>query len=176
MNRIKELREDRGLSVRKIEELTDINAMSINYYEHEKRDMSTATLVKLARFFEVTCDYLLGVSTYCLFVLYEKGMFYIKIDESTYEELKTKGVIYFNNSDNRCINFNKLVGASDETDLTFLIVESVRNKKIDLLFDKAESNNKPISVKKLNNIMGNYKSIDYSLIDVNKIIKFFEEQ
>ena len=175
MNKIKELRNERGLSTRSLADEMDWSAMAISYYENKKRDLNTDALIKLAKFFEVTCDYLLGVSTYCLFALYEKGHLYIKINEDDYHLLKDKDVIYFNDHDHRCIDFNKLVGVRSDADLGFLIVESVRNKKIDLLFDKAESNNKPISIKKLNSIMGDLEDIDFSLIDVNKITKFFEE-
>ena len=175
MNRIKELRTERGLSTRDLASEMDWSAMAISYYENKKRDLNTDALIKLAKYFEVTCDYLLGVSTYCLFVLYEKGHLYIKVNEDDYHVLKDKGIIYFNKNDNRCINFNKLVNVREDAYLTMMIEESVRNKKIDLLFDKAESNNKSISIKKLNSLLGDLEDIDFSLIDVNKIAKFFEE-
>ena len=70
MNKIKELRNERGLSTRSLAEEMDWSAMAISYYENKKRDLNTDALIKLAKYFEVTCDYLLGVSTYCLFALY----------------------------------------------------------------------------------------------------------
>ena len=70
MIRIKELREERKLSVRGMATQTEINFMNINRYENGTRDMSTETLLKLANFFDVTIDYLFGNSDYCLYALY----------------------------------------------------------------------------------------------------------
>ena len=67
MNRLKELREERGYSVRGMEIKTGINYNSICKYEKETRDPSTDTLKKLSDFFEVTIDYMLCHSSYCLF-------------------------------------------------------------------------------------------------------------
>ena len=41
----------------------------------------------------------------------------------------------------------------------FLVVK--KNKKIDLLFDKAKSNNKSISVEKLQSILGDIDNYDF---------------
>ena len=175
MNRIKELRSEKGLTTRDLASIMGWTATAVSYYENKKRDLNTDALIQLAKYFEVTCDYLLGISTYCLFVLYEKGNFYIKINDEDYKKLKERKVIYFNDKGNRCIDFNTLVGVSGDPDLSFMIQEVIRNKKIDLLFDKAESNNKSISIKKLQSVLGDIDDYDFDLIDVTKIRKFFEE-
>ena len=64
MNRLKELREERGLSVRKLSELIGIKFESISRYENEKRDISTDLLKMFSNYFEVSIDYLLGRTDY----------------------------------------------------------------------------------------------------------------
>ena len=110
MNRIKLLRGERSLSTRQVEALIGISYMNINHYENEKRDPSTAALKKMATFFEVTIDYLLGFSNAFIYLFYEDGLFYYKVNEETYRYLFEEGDIYFNNKGNRCIDFNKLIG------------------------------------------------------------------
>ena len=56
MNRLKELREERNLTVRKVDELTGINYMTLNNYENEVRDMSTKVIKQLASFYELSID------------------------------------------------------------------------------------------------------------------------
>ena len=70
MNRLNELREERDLTVRKVDELTGINYMTLNNYENEVRDMSTKVIKQLASFYEVSIDYLLNNSDYFLYVNY----------------------------------------------------------------------------------------------------------
>ena len=70
MNRIKELREERGLTIRKLAELLNINNQNISRYENEARDMSTDMLKLFAKFYEVTIDYLLGFSCYYIYLKY----------------------------------------------------------------------------------------------------------
>ena len=79
MNRLKELREERGYSTRGMETKLDISYAVINYYENEKRDPSTASLKKLADFFEVSIDYLLCYSGCYVYAAYELDKFTFKI-------------------------------------------------------------------------------------------------
>jgi len=60
MNRIKYLRESKGLFQKDLAKLLDVSVPAINYYENEKRAIDTDTALKLANFFEVSLDYLLG--------------------------------------------------------------------------------------------------------------------
>ena len=53
MNKLKELREERGLSVRKLSELIGIKFESISRYENEKRDISTDLLKMFSQLFFV---------------------------------------------------------------------------------------------------------------------------
>jgi repressor LexA len=60
MNRLKELREMRGLYQGDIAKILGISTPAYSYYESGKRNMSAETAQKLARFFNVSVDYLLG--------------------------------------------------------------------------------------------------------------------
>ena len=60
MNRLKFLREEKGLYQSDIAKIIGTSITAITYYENEKRDMSTEVLKKLSDFFDVSIDYLLG--------------------------------------------------------------------------------------------------------------------
>lgn len=60
MNRLKLLREEKGLYQKDIAKLLNVSIPAINQYESEKRDMSTNTVLLLAEYFKVSTDYLLG--------------------------------------------------------------------------------------------------------------------
>lgn len=136
MNRIKELRDERNLSTRGMSIKTNINNISITRYENEQRDISTSILKELASFFEVTIDYLLCYSGFCLYVTYEKGNVCFRINDDYYKEIKEKGFIYINKFDKRCININSMLGLSDDVDITSVLFEAYRIKKANLVFEK----------------------------------------
>lgn len=62
MNRIKLLREEKGLFQKDLAQVLNVTTPVINYYENEKRTISAKTASKLADFFGVSIDYLLGKS------------------------------------------------------------------------------------------------------------------
>lgn len=62
MNRIKDLREDRDLRQIDVANATGIDQRSLSNYETGKTNPDSETVIRLARFFGVSCDYLLGVS------------------------------------------------------------------------------------------------------------------
>ena len=62
MNRIKDLREDRDLRQIDIANKTGIDQRSLSNYETGKTNPDSETIIKLAHFFHVSCDYLLGVT------------------------------------------------------------------------------------------------------------------
>ena len=144
MNRFKELREERGYSIRGLEIKTHINHNSINRYENETRDPSTDTLRQLSTFFEVSIDYLLCHSACYVYAKYETNPFTFKIRDDYYKELRDGGYIYFNNDDKRCINLNKLIEANEGVDILLLIIELARIKKADTLFDKGHATEEEI--------------------------------
>ena len=62
MNRIKDLREDRDLRQSDVAEAVGIDQRSLSNYETGKTKPDSDVVVRLARFFGVSCDYLLGVT------------------------------------------------------------------------------------------------------------------
>jgi transcriptional regulator with XRE-family HTH domain len=60
LNRIKELRKERGLTQAGLAAVFKVSPRTIGFYETSQRNPDTETLKKLADFFEVSIDYLLG--------------------------------------------------------------------------------------------------------------------
>jgi len=134
MNKIKLLREERGLTVRKLSELINIKHENISRYENDKRDISTDLLRVFASFFEVSIDYLLGYSGYYIYVKYNN--INLKVNEEDYNYLFKNNFIYFDDNNHRCVNLNKLFGFNHNNDLSEFIIEMNRCCKINELFDK----------------------------------------
>lgn len=62
MNRLKILREEKNLNQIELGKIIGVSGQALGMYENEKRDMSTDTVIKLANYFDVSTDYLLGKS------------------------------------------------------------------------------------------------------------------
>lgn len=62
MNRLKELREARNLKQKYLADFLGKTPQAYSLYELGKRNIDNASLVKLAKFFDVTEGYLLGES------------------------------------------------------------------------------------------------------------------
>ena len=62
MNRIKELREERELRQSDVAAVTGIDQRTLSNYETGKTNPDSFAIIKLAEFFGVSCDYLLGVN------------------------------------------------------------------------------------------------------------------
>lgn len=60
--RLKELREKRGITQLKLAMDLSMNQNSISRYENGSREADYATLIKLAEYFGVSVDYLLGIT------------------------------------------------------------------------------------------------------------------
>lgn len=60
MNRLRFLRTEKGESLEKIAKYLNVTIQTISNYENEKRDMTPDTILKLADYFGVSTDYLLG--------------------------------------------------------------------------------------------------------------------
>lgn len=59
--RIKELREEKGITQKELGELMHCCQRTISKYEREILDLRTATIIALCQIFEVSADYLLGI-------------------------------------------------------------------------------------------------------------------
>ncbi|MBE7042868.1 MAG: helix-turn-helix transcriptional regulator [Ruminococcaceae bacterium] len=63
MNRIRDLREDRDLRQIDVSKGTGIDQKTLSNYETGKTNPDSYSIIKLAEFFQVSTDYLLGYST-----------------------------------------------------------------------------------------------------------------
>ncbi|MGN0568430.1 MAG: helix-turn-helix domain-containing protein [Acutalibacteraceae bacterium] len=63
MNRIRELREDRDLRQADVSSATGIDQRTLSNYETGKTNPDSFALIKLADFFDVSIDYLIGRNT-----------------------------------------------------------------------------------------------------------------
>ena len=59
--RLKELREERGLTQRELARELGINSVTYLHYEKEQREPPLALLADFAKFYGVSVDYLLGL-------------------------------------------------------------------------------------------------------------------
>ena len=59
--RLKELRNEQGLSFKKLEDLCGLSSSALCAWENGVNDISSDNLVILAKFFKVSTDYLLGL-------------------------------------------------------------------------------------------------------------------
>ena len=59
--RMKTLREERGLTMDELAEEIGMSPCSVYYYEHSKHVPNIITLIKYAMYFGVSTDYLLGM-------------------------------------------------------------------------------------------------------------------
>lgn len=62
--RLRELRKLKGLSQEQVGKELGFSARAYSHYENGERDPSIDTLIKMCRFFEVTADYLIGLTDY----------------------------------------------------------------------------------------------------------------
>ncbi|MBR3838016.1 MAG: helix-turn-helix transcriptional regulator [Clostridia bacterium] len=60
--RLRELREDHDLTQQKVADYLGMKQSQYNRYERGLRDLPTDVLIRLARFYETSSDYILGLS------------------------------------------------------------------------------------------------------------------
>ena len=60
--RIRALREDRDLSQRQVAQMLGMSQTGYSKYETGENDIPTQVLIKLARFYDTSVDYLLGLT------------------------------------------------------------------------------------------------------------------
>jgi len=60
--RIRELREDNDLLQQDVADMLNCTQVCYSYYENGKRDIPTYVLIQLAKFYNTSTDYILGLS------------------------------------------------------------------------------------------------------------------
>lgn len=58
--RIRDLREDRDLNQTQVAKILNMSQTGYSKYETGENDLPTAVLIKLARFYDTSIDYILG--------------------------------------------------------------------------------------------------------------------
>ena len=61
---LKELRLERGLTQKEVADALKINSVTYLHYEKDQREPPLTLLAEMAVFFEVSVDYLLGLTSY----------------------------------------------------------------------------------------------------------------
>lgn len=62
--RIKRLRENKGKTQAQLAAYLHLNRKAIGSYEHDEREPSLDSIILLAKYFQVSTDYLLGMGKY----------------------------------------------------------------------------------------------------------------
>ena len=62
--RLKELREAKGLTQKQVANLLNLHSVTYLHYEKAQREPPLQVLAEMAVFFEVSVDYLLGLSEF----------------------------------------------------------------------------------------------------------------
>lgn len=63
MNRLRELRKEKGLTQKELGKVANVSDRSVGFYESGERDPDTETVKIFADYFDVSIDYLLGRTT-----------------------------------------------------------------------------------------------------------------
>ncbi len=61
-SRLRDLREDRDLSIRKLAELLHLQRTTYHNYETGKRELPFELAITLAKFYDVSLDYIAGIT------------------------------------------------------------------------------------------------------------------
>ncbi len=93
MLRIKELREDNDLTQKQLADLLNCTQQTYSRYETEEIKIDIYSIIKLAKFYNTSTDYILGITD--IREPYRRNKEIININNS------------FNNNKNTSINFNK---------------------------------------------------------------------
>ncbi len=62
--RLKELREEQGLTQKQLAQKLNLHSVTYLHYEKSQREPPLSVLIDMALFFEVSTDYLLGLKDY----------------------------------------------------------------------------------------------------------------
>jgi transcriptional regulator with XRE-family HTH domain len=83
--RVKDLRESKGLSAKELAEILDINQSTYSKLENDKKSIAVSELKRISEFFGVTADYIIGTSKeeedIVIYMKREKNMSDEDIDE-----------------------------------------------------------------------------------------------
>ena len=148
MNRLKELRLERNANIKDICDLLGVSHAALNYYEAETRDLNTKNLKLLSDYFNVSIDYLLCHKNDGIFVFYEKDNKYYSLDEKTFHDYKSQGLIYYKNN-KRYLDMNKKLNISSQFNVSDLLEYLEEKNNMDSLFANEETINVQVPLKRI---------------------------
>lgn len=90
MLRLKELRKQRKLSQKEVADYLEITQVQVSKYELGKNEPDLKTLLRLAEYFNVSIDYLLGASLEDIIVLTKQDYNEIKTAAKILEKITNK--------------------------------------------------------------------------------------
>jgi len=61
---LKDLRKEKGMTLKQVSAQLDMPLQTYAAYEHGTREPSIAVIITLCRFYDITSDYLIGLSDY----------------------------------------------------------------------------------------------------------------
>ena len=64
VKRLRELRVEKGLTQKQLAEKLNLNSVTYLHYEKSQREPPLSVLADMAKFFDVSTDYLLGLCDY----------------------------------------------------------------------------------------------------------------
>lgn len=62
--RLRELRLDKNLTQQQLADILGVDRTTVMKWERNERETNFAMLIKIARYFDVSCDYLIGNINY----------------------------------------------------------------------------------------------------------------
>lgn len=62
--RLKELREENNYTQKQIADVLEVKQNTYSQYETEKREIPISALIKLAKYYDVSVDYILGLTDF----------------------------------------------------------------------------------------------------------------
>jgi len=71
--KLKQLREEKGVSQKEVADYLGISASGYGYYEQNQREPDVEKFKKLADYFNVSIDYLMGISNEKLTIYFKNG-------------------------------------------------------------------------------------------------------
>lgn len=103
-NKLKKLRDEFNFSLRMLAELINVTYSNISYMENGKVGITQKRIISLTELFQVSSDYLLGISNIGIFITVEGGNETLvrNIDECTLDKLKSENKVYYKNYKRMC--------------------------------------------------------------------------
>ena len=114
--RMEKLRKDNNYNQGEIAEMLGVAPSTYSYYENGERNLNTTVLLKLSKIYDVSIDYLVGISEYSKVTEnYLKTLSKLKLDKDLLKDEESVEII------------NKILTLSADTDINKLKLKALHN-------------------------------------------------